>query len=117
MNNKSTISHKNSLVRLIALILYGAIVFTFLHSELGFLDYDGHNHGTHDYCEIVKNINTQIKTVRDELTKQEPTKILCPHCFHAEEIIISNVIYDKTDRHPILKRLTKTYLLNQTFLI
>ena len=42
-------------VKLIALTLLGAIVFTFLHSELGFLDYDGDNHGAHDYCEIVEN--------------------------------------------------------------
>jgi len=117
MKNKSTISRKNSLVRLIALILFGTIVFTFLHSELGFLDYDGNNHGTHDYCEIVKNINTHTKTVRDELPKLELTKILCHHCSHAEETIISIVIYDKTDQHTIVKHSTETYLFNRAFLI
>lgn len=54
MKNNLKIARKIC-VKLIALTLLGAIVFTFLHSELGFLDYDGDNHGAHDYCEIVEN--------------------------------------------------------------
>ena len=108
---------KNSVKRTIAILFLGFFVFTFLHSELGFWDFDGDNHGAHDYCEIVKNISIHTKTIKDELPKLELTKILCNHCFHAEETPISNVVYDKTDQHTIVKHSTETYLFNNTFLI
>lgn len=108
---------QTKMIKLITLTLLGAIVFMFLHSELGLLDFDGHNHGSHDYCEIVKNISTHLKTVKDELPKQELTKILCNHCFHAEETPILNVVYANTDQHTVVKHSAETYLFNRAILI
>lgn len=102
---------------MVALTLLGAIAFTFLHSELGFLNFDGDNHGAHDYCEIVKNINTQTKTINDKIPKLELTKILCNYCFHVEETSFSNIVYGKIYQHINVRHSTDTYLFNNIFLI
>jgi len=103
--------------RIIAPILLGFFVFSFLHSELGLLDYDGNNHGAHDYCEIVKNTNTHSKILREELPKLELNKDLCVHCFEEIESQSTQTCFDRTDKHQIAKQSTEVYLFNRTFLI
>ncbi|MCR4418006.1 MAG: hypothetical protein NUV92_09730 [Ignavibacteria bacterium] len=110
------ISHKIG-VKLVALALLGTIAFTFLHSELGFFDFDGDNHGAHDFCEIVKNISSRTKTIKDELPKLGLTKILCTRCLQIEETSVQSFIYNKTYQPTILSHSTHTYLFNSTFLI
>ncbi len=69
--------------------LLGFFIFSFLHSEVGLFDYDGVNHDAHDYCEIVKNISTHVKTSNDvshKLTANKSLHTLCP-----EELITIKV--------------------------
>ena len=107
----------NDLKRIIAIILLGGFVFTFLHSELGFLDYDGDNHGAHDYCKIVKNTNTHSNILRDELPKLELNKDICFQCFEEIEAIAVQTSFEITDHHFTTKPFPDLYLLNRTFLI
>lgn len=117
MKNKNSILHLKKNVKLIGIALLGAFIFTFLHSELGLLDFENHDHGTHDYCEIVKNINSHTKTLRDDLPKLEITKIICLNCITGKEKIESRVFFEKSVYHIIEKHSTETYLFNSTFLI
>jgi len=103
--------------RIIAPLLLGFFVFSFLHSELGLLDYDGNNHGAHDYCEIVKNTNTHSKILREELPKLELNKDLCVHCFEEIEAQATQTSFEITDHHLKAKPFTDLYLFNRTFLI
>lgn len=100
-----------------ALLFLGAFVFSFLHSELGLLDFDGNNHGAHDYCQIVKNTNPHTKILREDLPKLELNKDICIHCIDdvkGDDVITSLAI---TNEHQIFKQSTKVYLFNRTFLI
>lgn len=108
---------RNSTTKIISLTLLGFFIFSFLHSELGFLDYDGDNHGTHDYCEIVKNTNTHSNILKDELPKLEPNKDICIHCFEEIEAQETQTSFEITDHHFTTKPFPDLYLLNRTFLI
>lgn len=108
---------RNSAKRTISLILLGFFIFSFLHSELGFLDYDGDNHGAHDYCQIVKNANTHSKIVRDQSPKLELNKDLCVHCFEEIEAQATKTSFEITDHHLNIKPSTDLYIFNNTFLI
>ena len=123
-NDKKTISlqemnelFRNSVKRIIALLLLGFFIFSFLHSELGFLDYDGDDHGEHDYCQIVKNTNTHSKILREDLPKLEFNKDICIHCFEEIEAQETQPSFEKTDHHLKAKPSTDLYLFNNTFLI
>ncbi|MDP2303887.1 MAG: hypothetical protein Q8N03_15845 [Ignavibacteria bacterium] len=116
MKNKINILQRKW-YKLIALTLLIAIVFSFLHSELGFLDFDGDNHGTHDYCEIVKNTNTHSKIIREELPKLELNKDICIHCFSKIEAKETQTSFVRADHHLKVKPSTDLYLFNNTFLI
>ena len=98
-------------------MLLGFFVFSFLHSELGLLDFDGNNHGVHDYCEIVKNTNNHSKTLKDDLPKLEINKDFCFHCFEEIEAQVTQTCFERTDDHQIVKQSTEVYLFNRTFLI
>ena len=108
---------RNSIKRTIALLLLGFIVFSFLHSELGLLDFDGDNHGAHDYCQIVKNTNAQSKILPNPLPKLELNKDLCVNCFEEVEAQANKTSFEKTDHHLKAKPFTDLYLFNRTFLI
>ena len=108
---------RNTTTKIISLILLGFFVFSFLHSELGFLDYDGDNHGTHDYCEIIKNTNTHSSILKDELTKLEINKDICFHCFEEIEATAVQTSFERTDHHLKAKPSTDLYLFNNIFLI
>lgn len=108
---------RNSTKKITSIILLGIIVFSFLHSELGFFNYDNCNHSTHDYCQIVKNTDAHSKTLRNNLPVPELNKNICIHCVDdvkGDEVITSLTI---TDEHRILKKSTEVYLFNKTFLI
>ncbi len=109
--------YRNSLKRTVVILFLGAIVFTFLHSELGFLNFDGDNHGAHDYCEIVKNTNTHSKILREDQPKLELNKDICIHCFEEIKEQETQTSFEKTDQHLKEKPFTDLYLFNNTFLI
>ncbi len=108
---------RNTTTKIISLSLLGFFVFSFLHSELGFLDYDGDNHGTHDYCEIDKNTNTHSNILKDELSKLEPNKDICIHLFEEIEAQETQTSFEITDHHFTTKPFLDLYLLHRTFLI
>jgi hypothetical protein len=108
---------RNSAKITIALLLLGFFVFSFLHSELGFLDYDGDNHGAHDYCEIVKNTNTHSKILRAELPKLELNKDICFQCFEEIEAQTAQTSFEIIDHHLKAKPFAKLHISNRTFLI
>ncbi|MBI5727007.1 MAG: hypothetical protein HY965_04100 [Ignavibacteriales bacterium] len=103
--------------RTILLSLIGCGVFFFLHSEMGLLDHDSDNHGSHDYCEIVKNSNTQTKTLKEFHPKIEINKTICAHCFLEDQAVLSRVWLQNFPKHPGAKYGTKIYLFNDSFLI
>lgn len=107
----------NNSKRTIALILLGVFVFSFLHSELGFLDFDGDNHGAHDYCQIIKNTNTHSKVLREDLPKLERNKDICIHCIDDIKAVDVVITLASTDEHQLFKQSTEAYLFNRTFLI
>lgn len=108
---------RNNVKRITAFILLSFFVFSFLHSELGFLNYDDSNHNTHDYCEIVKNTNAHSKILREELQKLELNKNICIHCFEEIEAQETQTSFERTDHHLKAKPSTDLYLFNNTFLI
>ena len=108
---------RNSVKRTIALLFLGFFVFSFLHLELGFLNFDGDNHGAHDYCQIVKNSNTHSKILREDLPKLELNKDICIHCFEEIGTQETQTSFEKTDHHLKAKPSTDLYLFNNTFLI
>ncbi|MEW6506166.1 MAG: hypothetical protein AB1432_00315 [Bacteroidota bacterium] len=111
------LNFRNSAKQITALILLGFFVFSFLHSELGFLDFDGDNHGAHDYCQIVKNTNPHSKILREDLPKLELNKNICIHCFEEIEAQETQTSFERTDYHLKAKPSTDLYLVNNTFLI
>lgn len=111
------IHRKNKTSKEIVIIILTAITFTFLHSEIGLFGFDGTCHSTNDYCEIIKNTNSNSKTLKDELPKLELNKSLCLHCINEPETQVVQVYFERTDHHLIVKQSTKAYLFNRTFLI
>ena len=99
------------------MILFGFFIFSFLHSELGLLDYDGDDHGAHDYCQIVKNTNTHSKILQEELPRLELNKEICFHCFEEIETQKSLTLFEKNDHRINSKPFNNLYLFNNTFLI
>jgi hypothetical protein len=108
---------RNSVRKVTALILLGFFIFSFLHSELGFLNYDHSNHGGHDYCEIIKNTNTHSKTLREIQPRLEINKDICIHCFEEIEAQATQTLFEKRDNNQNAKSFTDLYLFNRTFLI
>ncbi len=111
------IRRTNKILNIVTLLALTVFAFTFLHSELGLLDFDGHNHGVHDYCEIVKNSNTHSNILRIEPPKLELNKDIGFHCFEEIEAQATQTSYEITDHHFKRKPFTDLYLLNKSFLI
>ncbi len=107
----------NRISKGIAVIILAAIVFAFIHSEVGLFDFDSNNHGAHDYCEIVKNTNTHSKILREDLPKLELNKDICIHCFEKIEVQVTRTCFERTDQNIIVKHTTELYLFNRAFLI
>ena len=80
-------SNRHISLKKIAGIILAVFIFTFIHSELGFLTPDNHSHQTHDYCQLIngstnkiqKNVNTTlykptvIKDIRSRSLDETPT--------------------------------------------
>lgn len=81
------------------------------------MDYDGANHGAHDYCEILKNTNAYSKILRYELPKLELYKDIYIHCSEEIEAQAAKTSFEITDHHLKAKPFTDLYLFNSTFLI
>jgi hypothetical protein len=111
------INYINKITKVIAFCSLTMLTFTFLHSEIGLFDFDGNNHASHDYCEIVKNTNAHSKLLKEELPKLEPNKSLCFHFINETETQVVQVYFENTDHHLIGKQSTEIYLFNRTFLI
>jgi len=108
---------RNSAKRIIALLLLGIILFSFLHSELGFLDYGGNNQACKDYCEIFKDANTHTNILRDNLPKPELDKEICIHCLEEIYLQTEQSCFERSGGHQLVKQSTHIYLFNGTFLI
>ena len=52
-------------IKVATILTLMAIVFAFLHSEVGLFNYNNENHDTHDYCKIVNTTKTFKKTTED----------------------------------------------------
>jgi len=107
----------NRTKRFFTLLILGAFIFSFLHSELGLFDYDNGNHESHDYCLIVKNSHVHsVKTVTVQPIKEIVEKTVCLHCFEEIQgqedlsLIVNNEF--SSPRHS-----SEIYLHNNTFLI
>lgn len=110
-------SFRHSVKRTISLLFLGAFVFSFLHSELGLHNFDGDNHGAHDYCQIVKNTNTHSNILRAELPKLDFNKDICFHCFEEIEAQETQTSFERVDHHLKTQPSIDLYLFNNTFLI
>ena len=64
--------------RLVALLVFGTLSVSFLHSELGVWDFDNDNHGHHDFCELVKSATAMQKVAKSELVNPVPLKDMMP---------------------------------------
>ena len=107
----------HSAKKITALVFLGFFVFTFLHSELGFLNYDNSNHASHDYCQIVKNTNTQSKSLQDNLPKLEINKDICVHCL--DDIFPDAPVHYSPSKkeHWAAWQFKEVYLFNRSILI
>ncbi|MGK9477988.1 hypothetical protein ACSSV9_14375 [Melioribacter sp. OK-6-Me] len=111
--------HKlNRITKIIAAIIFTVIVFTFLHSEAGLLNYDGDNHGTHDYCEIVKTATNKItKDVSKDIYKLPVDKSIYFHCIDETNQHSKSISILGSEQFYTPQKTTKVYLFNRTFLI
>lgn len=110
---------RNRITKLTAIIFLSAFLFSFLHSELGFLNYDGDNHAAHDHCQLVKNGSTTHANNSIINLKIKPTSEK-DFSFHCSEKITSqeNVNLISANKEFIsLKKPSEIYLHNNTFLI
>ena len=107
----------NSAQKFISLVILGFFIFSFAHSELGFINYDEGEHSTHDYCKLVNSISTHQKLLRDELTKLEASKAFFAQHFENIDQHAENFLFIKNNRlNP--KHLNKAvYLVNKAILI
>jgi hypothetical protein len=112
---------KGFFTKLLAVCVLAVIVFTFFHCEFGLYDFDGDNHGTHDYSEIVKKATV---TVHKDLTisifklkaaRKNPVdeKIAGIHC--ANETIQYIASFSKLEPEPFRtpQKSAKIYLNNR----
>ena len=102
----------------IAVIILMMIAFAFIHSEFNMFNFDEDNHGTHDYCEIVKSSIVKVsKNVASSIVNLKIDKSICFHRIDkASEHISSNIKLD-FERFYTLQKTTDIYLHNRVFLI
>jgi len=103
--------------RSIGIIILTVFVFSFLHSEVGFLNHDDNNHSFHDHCTIVKGSTTpNTRTSTTDLTKLKVDLVFIPK-INKEEDQNALAFFSKTDNPHFAKKTNKVYLQNQIFLI
>lgn len=103
--------------RFIGALILGVFIFSFLHSELGFLDHKDNNHSSHDHCTIVNGSTTPThKTNTTELIKIKTVFVFIPKIIEEED---QNALafFTVIDNPHFAKKTNKVYLANNTFLI
>lgn len=121
-NSKSLyLSYMNRTVQkikgVIGLAILTVFVFSFLHSELGFLNHDDDNHFSHDHCTIVNGSTTPTsKTNSSNLIKLKADFVFIPKIIEEED---QNALafFTVIDNPHFTKKTNKVYLDNNTFLI
>lgn len=109
---------RNRVKNTIVFLLYAFFMFSFLHSEFGLLDYDGKDHGAHDYCEIIKNSDTPTKSVHDRLPILSfCNKVICSHCVSIFEAQLTKIPFNKIVQCSLSKTNIEVYLFNKTILV
>lgn len=106
---------QNKMIKLVSLTLVGAIIFTFLHSEFGFLDSEGDNHSTHDYCEIVKGARIEKPNTQNKISPPiiKFVKNICSDEYKTTEDGLQNEQFTSTKKILYIS----TFLINRTILI
>ncbi|MBK7227406.1 MAG: hypothetical protein IPH97_00710 [Ignavibacteriales bacterium] len=103
--------------RVIGIAVLTVFVFSFLHSELGFLNHDDDNHSSHDHCTIVNGSTTPTsKTNTSELTKLKIQFVFIPKIVEVENQRALRFFLE-TDNPHFTNKTNKVYLDNNTFLI
>jgi len=103
----------------VAGIILAVFIFTFMHSELGFLTPENHTHKTHDFCQLVDGTTNQIqKTVNTTLYKPTVIKDICFHCFD-EAPTVNEKVLSRTSENDLIKGgyAGDIHIQNCTFLI
>ena len=107
----------NKIKRLIGVIILSVFVFSFLHSEVGFLNHDDDNHSSHDHCTIVNGSTTPTtKTNSSNLIKLKADFVFIPKIIEAENQK-ALTFFLVTDNPHFTNKTNKVYLDNNTFLI
>jgi hypothetical protein len=103
--------------RIVGISILAVFIFSFLHSELGFLNHDDDNHSSHDHCTIVNGSTIPTtKTNTNELTKVKSVIVIIPK-FIEEEDPNASSFFSETDNPHYTKKTNKVYLRNNIFLI
>lgn len=103
--------------RIVGISILAVFIFSFLHSELGFLNHDDDNHSSHDHCTIVNGSTIPTtKTNTSELTKVKSVIVIIPK-FIEEEDPNASSFFSETDNPHYTKKTNKVYLHNNIFLI
>lgn len=103
--------------RSIGVLILAVFVFSFLHSELGFLNHDDDNHSSHDHCTIVNGSTIPTtKTNSSSLNKLKIHFVFIPKIIEEED---QNALtfFTFIDTPHFAKKTNKVYLLNSIFLI
>jgi hypothetical protein len=109
--------HKAFTIKVIAAVILTAISFLFLHSELGLFDFDGGRHGSHDYSLIVKDVESQSITCKDQHSKPDILQDSYIPCYLEIENGPIPIYSYGMDLNPIIKPSSTIRLFTQTFLI
>ena len=103
--------------RYIGVVILTVFVFSFLHSEVGFLNHDNDNHSSHDHCTIVNGSTIPTtKTNSSSLNKLKIHFVFIPKIIEEED---QNALtfFTFIDTPHFAKKTNKVYLLNSIFLI
>lgn len=119
--NSLYLEHMNNafskIKRSIGMIILTVFVFSFLHSEVGFLNHDDDNHSSHDHCTIVNgSTNPTSKTNSSNLIKLKADFVFIPKIVE-EENQRALTFFLETDNPHFTNKTNKVYLENNTFLI
>ena len=119
--NSLYLKHMNRTIqnikRVIGIVVLTVFVFSFLHSELGFLNHEDDNHSSHDHCTIVNGSTTPTsKTSTTELTKLKIQFVFIPKIIEEENQRVLSFFLE-TDNPHFTNKTNKVYLDNNTFLI
>ena len=103
--------------RVIGIAILAVFVFSFLHSEVGFLNHDDDNHSSHDHCNIVNGSTTPTsKTNTSNIIKLKADFVFIPKIIE-EENQRALTFFLETDNPHFTNKTNKVYLDNNTFLI